>query len=75
MRVLSSNGWSCLIPSTNMLVFAPVSDCMAAPVVKLSMALQVESRQVTHKPHEIASAFTWSPDGKFIAHVRTIAFA
>jgi hypothetical protein len=28
-----------------------------------------EPRQITHNPHDIASAFTWSPDGKFIAHV------
>jgi Tol biopolymer transport system component len=26
-------------------------------------------RQLTHNAHDIASAFTWSPDGKFIAHV------
>jgi Tol biopolymer transport system component len=24
---------------------------------------------VTHNPHGIASAFTWSPDGRFLAHV------
>jgi hypothetical protein len=28
-----------------------------------------EPRQVTHSDHDIASAFTWSPDGTFIAHV------
>lgn len=26
-------------------------------------------RQVTHNIHDIASAFTWSPDGRWIAHV------
>jgi Tol biopolymer transport system component len=26
-------------------------------------------RQLTHNPWSIASAFTWSPDGKHIAHV------
>jgi len=28
-----------------------------------------EPRQLTHNLHDIASAFTWSPDGKSIAHV------
>lgn len=28
-----------------------------------------ELRQLTHHPWDIASAFTWSPDGKSIAHV------
>lgn len=26
-------------------------------------------RQITHNAHDIASAFTWSPDGRWIAHV------
>ncbi|MFO0807780.1 MAG: DUF3748 domain-containing protein [Gemmataceae bacterium] len=28
-----------------------------------------EPRQLTHNAHDIASAFTWSPDGRFVAHV------
>lgn len=28
-----------------------------------------EPKQLTHNSHDIASAFTWSPDGKQIAHV------
>jgi dipeptidyl aminopeptidase/acylaminoacyl peptidase len=28
------------------------------------------STEVTHDPHPIASAFSWSPDGRWIAHVR-----
>jgi Tol biopolymer transport system component len=27
-----------------------------------------EPRQLTHNDFDIASAFTWSPDGRFIAH-------
>lgn len=27
-----------------------------------------EPRQVTHNAHDVASAFTWSPDGRWIAH-------
>ena len=26
-------------------------------------------RQITQNPHDIASAFTWSPDGRQVAHV------
>lgn len=28
-----------------------------------------QMRQITQNPHDIASAFTWSPDGRLIAHV------
>lgn len=28
-----------------------------------------EPRQISHNPHDVASAFTWSPDGRWIAHV------